>query len=247
MQLLIVQSLLLAIPLIFAVLVALRPASHAKVIATVGALGQTVVALPLLTWFEWDKAAEVQGAGSFMWMPELGLQVSVGVDSVSVLLIALTALLGPICVVASYSAITERLRTYYAWLLILQAAMVGVFMARDLVLFYICFEFTLIPMYVLISLFGSTNRKKAATRFFLYTFTGSIIALAGLMYVVWFNAYGLAPDRVDGAGAWTFDIGVLTESAAYMSATEQGWVLLALLAGFAVKVPLFPVHTWLPL
>jgi formate hydrogenlyase subunit 3/multisubunit Na+/H+ antiporter MnhD subunit len=89
----------------------------------------------------------------------------------------------------SKTAITERVKTYYGWLLVLQAAMTGVFASRDLMLFYICFEFTLVPMYILISLYGSTNRRKAAaTKFFLYTFTGSVIALAGLVYVVWFNA-----------------------------------------------------------
>jgi len=238
--------LILVTPLVFAALIVARPTSHAKAIATVGALAQALLTVPILTRFDWANGQTVQGVGSFPWLPMLGLEVSVGVDAVALLLIALTTLLGPICVIASYSAITEKLKTYYAWLLVLQAAMVGVFMARDLVLFYICFEFTLIPMYVLINVFGSTNRKAASTRFFLYTFTGSIIALAGLVYVVWHNAT-MAPDLVPGAGTWTFDIGVLTQSAAYMSGTEQGWVLLALLAGFAVKVPLFPVHTWLPL
>src|SRR5205085_4934234 len=119
------------------------------------------------------------------WLPRVGMTFSLGADSVSMLLIGLTLLLGPICVAASTTAITQRVKTYYAWLLVLQAAMTGVFAARDLILFYICFEFTLIPMWVLIHLYGSTNRRKAATKFFLYTFTGSMIALAGIVYVVW--------------------------------------------------------------
>jgi NADH-quinone oxidoreductase subunit M len=120
--------------------------------------------------------------------------------------------------------------------------MVGVFAARDLLLFYICFEFTLLPMFVLINEFGSTNRKRAATKFFLYTFTGSLIALAGLVYVAWARA-AAAPGMVH------LDIGVLTEHArsVHDATAEQTLVMIAMLAGFAVKVPLFPVHTWLPL
>ena len=106
-------------------------------------------------------------------------------------------------------------------------------------LFYVCFEFTLIPLYVMISLYGSTNRRKAATKFFLYTFTGSVIALAGLVYVA-YVAY-------EANLRWDWSIETLQLAAQAMTRTEQTWVMLAMLAGFAVKVPLFPVHTWLPL
>ena len=90
----------------------------------------------------------------------MGIDLRLGVDSVAMLLIALTVLLGPICVLASFTAITERTKTYYAWLLVLQGAMTGVFAVRDLALFYVCFEFTLIPMWILINLYGSTNRAR---------------------------------------------------------------------------------------
>lgn len=241
--------LLLAIltPLAVAAVVSLGPANRAKDIATAGMFGSLLFALLAAFRYDWTRSGDFQLAGSLEWLPALGLNISIGVDSVAMLLILLTALLGPICSIASYTAITERVRTYYAWLLILQAAMIGVFAARDLILFYICFEFTLIPMWVLINLFGSTNRKAAATKFFLYTFTGSLIALAGLVYVAWFNATGVPAGSFPGAGEWTFDIAALQAAAASMPASTQAWVLLALLAGFAVKVPLFPVHTWLPL
>jgi len=234
--------ILMAIPLIFAGVIVFRPADRARHVAMWGATLALLAALAALVRFDWSRAGEFQGVGAVDWLPLLGLRLSVGVDSVALLLIALTALLGPITVLSSFSAIREREKTYYAWLLVLQAAMTGVFAAQDLIFFYICFEFTLIPMYVLISLYGSSNRKRAATKFFLYTFTGSILALAGLLYVVYVNA-----TRDYGSGAWTFDIATLREAAVGMSAVEQGWVLLAMLAGFAVKVPLFPVHTWLPL
>ncbi len=207
-------------------------------IALAGTLAAFAISLVAFTEFDRTDAALYQLGAEFRWIPEMGLNLSVGVDSVALLLILLTTMLGPICVVASKTAITDRPRVFYSWLLILQAAMTGVFAARDLVLFYICFEFTLVPMFILISLYGSTNRKKAAVKFFLYTFTGSIIALAGLIYVAWKNA---------AAGQWSFDIGVLTIAARNLPPASQALVLLALFCGFAVKVPLFPVHTWLPL
>ncbi len=230
---------LILIPILTGLAAAVAPARLAKSIAMVGSLAAFIPAAMLVHRFNFAVPATFQDAVQFPWLPRLGLTLAVGVDSVSLLLILLTVLLGPICVAASFTAITERPRTYYAWLLVLQGAMTGVFAARDLILFYVCFEFTLIPMYVLISLWGSTNRKKAATKFFLYTFTGSIIALAGLVYVAWAHA--------SASGAWTFDIATLEAAARGLSAEKQAWVMLALILGFAVKVPLFPFHTWLPL
>lgn len=209
------------------------------------ALGTTIAlcvpAIALLVNFDFAHAGLTQFEHSIAWVPGLGLEFSIGMDSVSLLLILLSVLLGPIVVLASKTAITKDRKMYYAWLTVLQGAMVGVFAAQDLLLFYICFEFTLLPMFILIRKYGSTNRIAASTKFFLYTFTGSMMTLAGLMYVVWFVAQDAQ------LGRWTLDIATLTYYAGNMSLTEQGWVLAAMLAGFAVKVPLFPVHTWLPL
>ncbi|MCA9281257.1 MAG: NADH-quinone oxidoreductase subunit M [Phycisphaerales bacterium] len=232
---------LILIPAVFALLIAMAPARHSLVFAKVGSLilfFATLAAMMPFS-FDWKDAAAYQMTGAIPFVPALGIELSVGVDSIALWLIALTALLCPLCVWGSQTAITTRVRTYYAWLMALHAAMIGVFAARDLVFFYICFEFTLVPMYVLINLWGSTNREKAATKFFLFTFTGSIIALAGLVYVAYqgYTRYG----------SWSFDIATMQQVAASMSMREQGWVLFALMAGFAVKVPLFPVHTWLPL
>lgn len=245
---------LILIPLAFSIYVAARPAKEAKGIALAGTLAALAAAVYALVQFDWTLSSKFQLSESFDWLRQLGgiaqkrgditdwtggVTLSVGVDSVALMLIALTALLGPICVLASSTAITHRVKTYYAWLLALQAAMTAVFAARDIVLFYVGFEFTLIPMWILINLYGSTNRRKAATKFFLYTFTGSMIALAGIVYVAWKGSVT--------SGAWKFDIGDLQVIAMGMSPREQAWVFFALLAGFAVKVPLFPVHTWLPL
>ena len=242
-----VLLLMILLPLLAAAVVVYAPARRAKWVALTGTLMAGVACLLAFAAFDWTNAASMQFQASRPWLPTLGLELSVGVDSVALLLIALTVLLGPICVLASFTGITDKVKTYYAWLLVLQAAMTGVFAARDLIVFYTCFEFTLVPMYVLIALYGSTNRAKAATKFFLFTFTGSIIALAGLIYVAWFNTTLVGYDPTLLHGTWTFDIATLERAAREMSASQQAWVLAALLAGFAVKVPLFPLHTWLPL
>ncbi len=229
----------IAAPLVFAVIAMFWETDRAKWVALWGTLVSGVAMAAVLGRFDWDNAALIQGQAGATWIESLGLRLSIGVDGVAVLLMALTAFLGPICVLASWTAITERVKLYYGWLLVLQAAMLGVFAARDLMLFYICFEFTLLPMFLLIRVYGSTNRERASVKFFLYTFTGSLIALAGLVYLVWW---------VSGrAGEWSLDIATLTQHAVHMPAHSQALVLAALLAGFAVKVPLFPVHTWLPL
>ncbi|MDX2147349.1 MAG: NADH-quinone oxidoreductase subunit M [Planctomycetota bacterium] len=230
---------LVVVPLVFAGVVALCPPALIRRLALVGTLVPLFLGVFALSGFEWSMTGTTQYEYAVEWLPKLGLTLSFGADGVSMLLVALTLLLGPICVLASETAITERLRTYYAWFLVLQGAMTGVFVAQDLIFFYICFEFTLIPMFILINLYGSTNRHRAAVKFFMYTFTGSLVALAGLAYVAWNHA--------TLAGSWTFDIATLAQSARELPASEQAWVLLALMAGFAVKVPLFPVHTWLPL
>jgi NADH-quinone oxidoreductase subunit M len=236
---------MILVPLLFAGIVAFLPPERARPLAMLGTLVPLVIGLYTCLVFDWTQGAAIQLglAESPAWFAPLGIRLSLGVDTVAFVLVLLTLLLGPVCVAASATAITERVRTYYAWLLVLQSAMTGVFCARDVILFYVFFEFTLIPMFILISLWGSTNRRKAAIKFFLYTFTGSIIALAGLLYVAWYAS------RTGGAQytGWTLDIAALESAARTMSMTQQSWVLLALLAGFAVKVPLFPVHTWLPL
>lgn len=231
--------LLIVIPLLCAGLIVFNSREQARYIATGGSLLSVVLGVVALMVFDWSNGSANQLNFAMDWVPSLGLRMALGTDSVSLLLIALTILLGPICIIGSFTAIKENQKTYYAWLLILQSAMVGVFCAQDLVLFYICFEFTLIPMYVLIAMFGSSNRRNASTKFFLYTFTGSVIALAGFVYVAWQHS--------QLSGAWSFDMAVLGETARGLNLQQQSWVLLALMAGFAVKVPLFPVHTWLPL
>jgi NADH-quinone oxidoreductase subunit M len=230
-------TLLILLPLAGAVLVACAPARAARGLALACTLGVFAMSIAVAIGFEhW---------GTGRWGLEVGPNWPLGIgelgaDSISLVLVLLTTFLMPLAVLGSWTGITTRRKEFFGWLLALQAAMTGVFLARDLVLFYVCFEFTLVPMFFLIAIYGSTNRARASVKFFVYTFTGSLIALAGFLYVAW----AFAQEH----GAWTFSIVELTQFATMgLSATEASMVLLALMAGFAVKVPLFPLHTWLPL
>jgi NADH-quinone oxidoreductase subunit M len=171
---------------------------------------------------------------------DLHFSLHLGLDSISMWLVLLTVLLTPPALLASFSGIREREKEYYAWMLLLLAAMLGVFVARDLLLFYIFFELTLVPMFFIIGIWGGPQRRYAAGKFFLFTFTGSVFTLAVIIYL--------------GLRYRDFDLTSLTRWSIYgdrahlaLTANERWWILLGLLAGFAVKVPLFPVHTWLPL
>jgi len=174
-------------------------------------------------------------------MPQIGASFSLGMDAISLWLVLLTVLLMPLSIAASFESITLRAREYYCWMLLLLSAMLGVFIARDLLVFYVFFELTLIPMFFIIGIWGGPERRYAAGKFFLFTFTGSMLTLAGAIYV------GLKTHTPGGTSP-NFDIGNVILYAQYnLTMTQRYWVLLALLAGFAVKVPLFPLHTWLPL
>ncbi len=247
-------ALLILLPIVFGLLIALAPSAQAKLIGVVGTFLQLGVFLIIALYqFDWSLGAMQQLKTTYPWLPQFGIELSMGVDSIAMLLLGLTAFLGPILVISSFSAVSTRPKTYYAWLLVLQGAMAGVFCARDAVLFYVFFEFTLVPLYMLISLYGSSNRKAAATKFFLYTFTGSLITLAGVVFLCWWNATQVAQGAYAGAGGWTFSfqalesLAMLSPDAGGMPAFVQTWVFAALIVGFAVKVPLFPFHTWLPL
>ncbi len=232
--------LLLLIPIAAAVLIVFAPARQAKWIALFATTAAFTFNVMLAWSFEQWGTAHFGLEASYPILEQFDLSLRFGVDAVSMWLTLLTTLLMPLCIWGSFTAVQTRLREYYGWMLVLQAAMVGVFLARDIIFFYICFELTLVPMYFLIAIYGGANRSYAAIKFFVITFTGSLMTLAGLLYIAW--QYSLT------AGIWTFDIALLTEFAATtLNATQQLWLLLAMMIGFGVKVPLFPVHTWLPL
>jgi NADH-quinone oxidoreductase subunit M len=164
----------------------------------------------------------------------IGVSFYLAVTPISIWLVLLTAFLTPLAIAASFTGIKDRQSEYYAWMLALLVPMLGVFLARDLLVFYVFFELTLVPMFFLIGIWGGSERRRAAGRFFLFTFAGGVLTLAATVYL--------------GISAKTFEIDAAVRYAqTSFTAAERWWVMLGLLAGFAVKTPLFPVHTWLPL
>jgi NADH-quinone oxidoreductase subunit M len=185
----------------------------------------------LLLWFNWETGqAGMQFVEDRPWLPELNMRYHLGVDGISLLLVLLTTLLMPIAVYYSNLYVHDRIGPYLALMLMLETAMIGVFVALDLVLFFVFFEFSLIPMYFLIGQWGSGNKLYAATKFFLYTFAGSALMVVGILAVY--------------LSTGSFDIVQL--QSAQIPVNVQTWAFLAFALAFAIKVPLFPFHTWLP-
>jgi NADH-quinone oxidoreductase subunit M len=207
----------------------------ANVFAFVGFL----VSLPLWFWFD-RNASGFQFVEKGSWIPTIGVQYLFGVDGMSVLLILLTTLLGFISVLSSWSAVEERVRAYYVFLLLLQTGMLGVFCALDMFLFYVFWEVMLVPMYFLIGIWGGARRLYAAIKFFLYTLVGSVVMLLGIL-ALYFHSKRALPEF---AQTGTFDITKWYGMG--VPADLQFWVFLAFFLGFAIKVPMFPFHTWLP-
>jgi NADH-quinone oxidoreductase subunit M len=217
-----------------------------RTFATVIAGLDFVLSIPLWLLYKPD-GPEFQFATKADWIPSVGVQYIFGVDGFSILLIVLTTLLGFISVYSSFSAITERQKEYYVFLLLLQTGMLGVFMALDFVLFYVFWEVMLVPMYFLIGVWGGPRKLYAAIKFFLYTLVGSVLMLVGILSLYFVNANGLAAIGLQGLGnVPTFEVPVLFDIAAQIPPSLQFWVFLAFFVGFAIKVPMFPFHTWLP-
>jgi len=217
-----------------------------KVIATAVAGVDFVISLAL--WFLYDPAGpEFQFVIQGEWIPTVGVKYFFGVDGFSVLLILLTTLLGFISIYSSFTAITSREKEYYVFLLLLQVGMLGVFMSLDFILFYVFWEIMLVPMYFLIGVWGGPRRLYAAIKFFLFTLVGSVLMLVGILALYFYNADGLAAIGLQGLGnVPTFDVTQLYQIAPQIPPELQMWVFLAFFVGFAIKVPMFPFHTWLP-
>jgi NADH-quinone oxidoreductase subunit M len=231
--------LLILIPAVGAIVCALWPkGGAAKTIALVFSVITLLQGICLAWRFDWAGGKEMLfgfSAKNPFYMESIGFGLKLGIDAISLWLVLLTVLLQPLAILASFQSIKERPKEYYAWMLALLAAMNGVFVARDLLLFYIFFELTLVPMFFIIGIWGGPQRRYAAGKFFLFTFSGSVFTLAGIIYLGLMSPHG-------------FDLNHAVQFAQkQLSGNARWWLLLAFLAGFAVKVPLFPVHTWLPL
>jgi NADH-quinone oxidoreductase subunit M len=190
-----------------------------------------VFALSLLLWKNFDiSTADFQFVEHRAWMPDFNIAYHVGVDGISVLFVLLTTLLIPICILASWESIQERVKEYMIAFLVLETMMVGMFVALDIIVFYIFFEAVLLPMFLIIGMWGGPRRVYAAFKLFLYTLLGSVLMLLAIL-AMYFEA-------------GTADIPTLLTHD--FSAAMQTWLWLAFFASFAVKVPMWPVHTWLP-
>jgi NADH-quinone oxidoreductase subunit M len=223
-------TLVVFLPLAGALVLFFLKESQARRIALGVALADLVFSLPL--WLFFDPATpRMQFTEQVPWIASPLINYSVGVDGISLPLVLLTTFLMPLCVLVSWRAIEARVREFMATLLIMETAMLGVFVALDFVLFYVFWEAMLIPMYLIIGVWGGPNRVYAAVKFFLYTLAGSVLLLVAIL-VLFFQ------------GGQTFDILLL--SRVEYAPTLQHWIFLAFFLAFAVKVPMFPFHTWLP-
>jgi len=187
--------------------------------------------LSLFVWFGFERgSAEFQFVETGVWMPDFNITYHMGVDGISMPFVMLVTLLTPLCILASWEAITRRVKEYMIAFLVLETLMVGMFCALDIVLFYVFFEGVLIPMFLIIGVWGGERRVYSAFKFFLYTLAGSVLMLLAILAIY----------LVTG----TTDIPALLE--AEIPRSLQNWLWLAFFASFAVKVPMWPVHTWLP-
>jgi NADH-quinone oxidoreductase subunit M len=193
------------------------------------------VSVPLWFWYD-PQNADFQFVERAQWIPSIGAEYFLGVDGFSTLLILLTTMMGFIAVLSSWTAITERVKEYYILLLVLQSGMLGAFMSLDFLLFFLFWEVMLVPMYFLIGIWGSDRRLYSAIKFFLYTLVGSVVMLLGILALYFYNH--------SATGVYSFDITAFHKL--NVPFDLQWWVFLAFFLGFAIKVPMFPFHTWLP-
>ena len=208
-----------------------------------------LVSVPLFFWFDYDISGEMQFAERVPWIDALGVQYSVGIDGISLLLVLLTTMLGSIAILSSWESIQDRAKEYYIFMLMLQTGMLGVFISLDFFMFYVFWEVMLVPMYFLIGVWGGPRKLYAAIKFFLYTLVGSVLLLLGILslYFQYPAIAAAVPEIANQFGTgYTFDILAFQAMGQYLSFPIQYWVFLAFFVGFAIKVPMFPFHTWLP-
>src|SRR5450756_1998958 len=242
-----ILSIILFTPLIGAFVLLFVPKENKDAIrwiANIFALGGFLISLPLVPMF-WAQRFELTPTHfKFLegtpnnWIPSIGAGYNLGIDGISFLLIMLTTLLGWVSILSSWTAIEIRVKEYYVWFLVLQTGMLGVFMALDFFLFFVFWEAMLVPMYLLIGIWGGPNKLYAAIKFFLYTLLGSVLMLLGILFL-YFHHHTVT-------GVFTFSIPELYKTAPLIPFHYAIWLFVAFFIGFAIKVPMFPFHTWLP-
>ena len=228
-------TLLLTWPLLAGLIVLFVPTRLAKQVALAASLIEFAISVPL--WWAFVPSGGMQFMVDLPWIPAWGIHYTVGLDGISLFLVLLTTFLMPLSVLGSWSYITKRENGFYALLLVLTTGMIGVFVSLDLFLFYVMWEVMLIPMYFIIGVWGGENRLYAAIKFFIYTFFGSLLMLVAILVLY------LHTGRATGIYSFSYahlltQIGTLGPAA--------WWLFAAFFLAFAIKVPLFPLHTWLP-
>ena len=242
-----ILSIICYLPLLGGLVVMCMPKGSAAAIRRFATLVAGIdFLISLLLWFAFNSEGPVfQFRESLPWIETLGVRYEFGIDGIALLLVLLTTLLGVLAFLSSWSAIQEREKEYYVFMLLLQTGMLGVFMALDFFLFYVFWEVMLLPMYFLIGVWGGPRRLYAAIKFFLYTLLGSVLMLLGILALYFFNGGGLL--GWEGLGnPPTFSILQFHDIGAAIPGDLQFWIFLAFFVGFAIKVPMFPFHTWLP-
>src|SRR6266700_6185086 len=230
-----VLTALIVGPALAAVVVLAAPERWAKHIALAASLLEFAISVPL--WWVFQPAGGMQLQLDVPWIPSWGINYTVGVDGISLFMILLTTFLVPLSILGRYNYITTRERWFYALMLVLTSGMIGVFVSLDLFLFYVMWEVMLIPMYFIIGVWGGERRLYAAIKFFIYTFFGSLLMLVAILVLVSLVGH---------------QTGIYSFSYAYLTAHMGGlgpaafWLFGAFFLAFAIKVPMFPFHTWLP-
>jgi NADH-quinone oxidoreductase subunit M len=232
-----ILSLVTFLPLFAAVVVALMPArAHGaiRVFSLLATIGIFAVSLRLVQGFVTNP--DMQFVVDAPWLPSLGISYHIGIDGISLFLVALVTFITPITVLACFNSIHDRVKEFFVCLLFLETAMIGAFVALDLFLFYIFWEAMLIPMYFMIGIWGGERKVYATVKFFIYTMVGSLLMLVAILYVVF--------QSKAQTGSMSFDLPVLLLTS--LSSGQQWYLFLAFALAFAIKVPMFPFHTWLP-
>ena len=237
-----ILSIILFTPLVGIVPLLFIPGSNKQAIrwwANIAMFAGFVVSLPLVFWFpNEDPTAQFKFIEQHSWIPSIGAQYFLGIDGISFQVIMLTTVLGFLSVLSSWTAIEDRAKEYYAVFLLLQTGMLGVFMSLDFFLFYVFWEVMLVPMYFIIGVWGGPRKLYAAIKFFLYTLAGSVLMLLGIL-TLYFRYH-------TDTGVYTFNVLELMKHSSAWPEQLQFWVFWAFMIGFAIKVPMFPFHTWLP-
>ena len=233
---------LIIVPLVGAVVLAAMPresVEQAKKVALAVSLVTLVITIVALLQFNSDSGSAYQLVSSYSWIPALGVKFSLGLNGISLVMVGLIGVLMPLVILGGWNEADDAIgsvKGYFALMLTLQALLFGVFMATDLFLFYILFEAVLIPMYFLIGRYGGPQRQYAAVKFLLYSLVGGLLMLVAVIAVY--------VQSVSQLGVGTFDISQL--ATLQIDEGVQKWIFLGFFIAFAIKAPMWPVHTWLP-